>query len=80
MFLDVYECLGLQNGKIENSRKLCVIFNLIKIIFNHKDRFFLLVDLHDFFFRFRVEETKKEALEMTSQLVISELFFFNISR
>ena len=40
---------GLQNGKIKNSRKLCVIFSLIKIIFNHKARFFLLVDLQDFF-------------------------------
>ena len=43
-------------------------------------QFFLLVDLRDFSFRFRVGEEKGgKALKMTSQLVIFRAFF-NISR
>ena len=35
-------------------------------IYLNKARFFLLVDLREIFFRFRVEGTKKKALKMTS--------------
>ena len=53
-------------------------------VFEHMDkaRIFLLVDLRDFFFRFRVGGWKivnKKALKMTSWLVIFWAFF-NISR
>ena len=37
-----------------------------KSSFDDKARIFLLVDLRDFFFRFRVGGTKKKALEMTN--------------
>ena len=36
---------------------------------------FLLVDLQDFFFRFRVPGSEKKALKMTSLLVIFRAFF-----
>ena len=38
---------------------------------------FILVDLQDFFFRFRVRERKKKALELTVNWSFSELFFFH---
>ena len=44
-----------------------------------EDRIFLLVNLREFVFRFRVRGTKKKktkALKMTSQLVIFRAFFF----
>ena len=44
---------------------------------------FLLVDLREFFFRFRVEGTKKKRKKRSSDWSFSELFselFFNISR
>ena len=44
-----------------------------------KARIFLLVDLQDFFFRFRVGGTRKinkKALKMTSYWSFSVLFFF----
>ena len=44
-----------------------------------KARIFLLVDLRDFFFRFRVggdeKKNNKKALKMTSELVIFRAFF-----
>ena len=45
-------------------------------LFHVEVRIFLLVDLlREIFFRLRVGGMKKKALKMTSQLVISELFF-----
>ena len=67
--------------KWQNKEFTKIVCNLqyLKLSSIIRPDFFLLVDLQDFFFRFRVGETKKEALKMTSWLVISELFF-NISR
>ena len=57
-----------------------------KFLLTLKARIFLLVDLGNFFFRFRVEGTKKKIKLWKwpvnwsfSELFFSELFFFNIS-
>ena len=57
-----------------------LLFPLANDYKNNKARIFLLVDLREIFFRFRVGGTrKKKALKMTSQLVIFRAFFFLIS-
>ena len=46
------------------------------VLYQHpKAKIFLIVDLREFFFRFRVGGDKKKALKMTSCLVIFRGFF-----
>ena len=65
-----------------NKKNLALLITCAVRTLSGEARFFLLVDLREFFFRFRVDGMKKkkkssENDQLTGQLVIFRLFFFS---